>query len=204
METHRIGKTPRVRTTPVTRRSALGIASGGIVAASGLALSGRTAAGQATPAATPAVGSEPTGIDLGAPLIARHQIVVDAPLDVVWGLHIDVANWPTWNPDITDVTVERPIAPGASFRWSTAGLAIRSTVYALTDRVRILWGGTTSGIVGIHSWAFADTADGVLVRTEESWSGEPVEAELARAEAGLNASLVSWLGHLKTAAEAAS
>lgn len=107
-----------------------------------------------------------------------------------------MTNWPTWNPDISDVTEERPFAPGASFRWHTAGLAIQSTVYAVTERAMTLWGGTASGITGFHQWTFTETADGVLVRTEESWSGEPVQADVAGLQTGLDASLATWLGHL--------
>lgn len=142
-----------------------------------------------------------TIIDESAPVIARHEIEIRAPLAVVWDLHVDVLNWPAWNSDITDVTLEQPFAPGASFLWHTAGLSIRSTIYVVTERARTLWGGTVSGITGIHEWTFLETGDGVRVRTEESWSGEPVEANLAMAQTGLDQSLVSWLNHLKTAAE---
>ncbi|MBA3450101.1 MAG: SRPBCC family protein [Chloroflexia bacterium] len=148
----------------------------------------------------------PTGIDRTAPVIARHEIAIAAPLDVVWNLHIDVANWPSWNPDITGVTSEQPFAPDASFLWHTAGLEIRSTVYAVTEHARTLWGGDVAGIHGIHEWTFTTTGDSTRVATEESWSGEPVAANVAANVAamqnGLDQSLVSWLGHLKSAAEA--
>ena len=42
----------------------------------------------------------------------------------------------------------------------------------------------------------------MLVRTRESWTGEPVEADIAYAQDQLDASIVSWLRHMKTAAEA--
>ncbi|MEJ7837439.1 MAG: hypothetical protein WKF81_01415 [Thermomicrobiales bacterium] len=126
----------------------------------------------------------------------------NSSLDVVWALHTDVVSWPVWNPDITDVTLEQPFAAGLSFLWHTAGLAIRSTVCALTDHSRILWGGTVQRIVGTHLWPFVEIEGGVLVSTEESWSGEPVEANTANLQLGLDQSIVSWLQHLKTAAEA--
>ena len=40
--------------------------------------------------------------------------------------------------------------------------------------------------------------------TNESFAGEPVEADAAGMQSLLDASLVSWLGHLKAAAEAAA
>jgi hypothetical protein len=143
-----------------------------------------------------------TDIDASAPVVARHEIAIRAPLAVVWGLHVDVAAWPTWNPGITEVRVEQPFVPGASFRWNTAGLTIRSTIYDVVEHARTLWGGSVAGIMGIHEWRFAETADGVRVATVESWSGEPVEADTAALQAALDQSLVAWLKHLKDAAEA--
>ena len=134
--------------------------------------------------------------------MAHHEIAIGAPLDVVWDLFVDVEAWPTWNPDITAVVLERPITAGASFRWETAGISIRSTIYAMTERTMLLWGGPTVSILGVHQWLFTETPNGVLVRTRESWTGEPVEADIAYAQDQLDASIVSWLRHLKTAAEA--
>jgi Polyketide cyclase / dehydrase and lipid transport len=145
-----------------------------------------------------------TGIDATAPIVARHEVAIRAPLAVVWGLHVDVASWPTWNPDITDVTLDQPFAPDASFRWHTAGFSIRSTVYAVTERARTLWGGSVAGIMGIHEWTFTETADGVRVATAESWNGEPVEADTAALQAALDQSLIAWLRYLRDAAEATS
>ena len=143
-----------------------------------------------------------TNIDAGAPVISRQEIDIAAPLQVVLDLHTDVAAWPSWNPDISNVVLERPLAAGSSFRWSSGGLDIRSTVYALTERARILWGGTVQGIVGIHQWIFIETASGTHVATRESFNGEPVEANPAALQDALDASLVSWLGYLKSSAEA--
>lgn len=214
MNVQRIGRRFHARTAAMTRRTALGAVGGGIVAlglghrphptsAQATPASTPSASPEATPVALPPVGAETTSIDLGAPAIVRHEIAVGAPRDVVWDLFVDVEAWPTWNPDIAEATLERPIEAGASFRWLTAGLAIRSTILAMTERSMLLWAGPTSGILGIHQWIFTETADGTLVRTQESWTGEPVEADVAFAEAQLDASIVSWLEHLKTAAEAA-
>ena len=39
--------------------------------------------------------TDPTGVDRTAPVIARHEIEIEAPLDTVWQLHVDVNAWPT-------------------------------------------------------------------------------------------------------------
>jgi uncharacterized protein YndB with AHSA1/START domain len=144
----------------------------------------------------------PERIDTAAPVIARHEISIDAPLERLWRLHTDVDRWSLWQPDISAARSDGELAVGSTFRWSTAGLDIASTVYALEAPHLILWGGPAHGITGIHLWSFHPAPDGtVLVRTEESWDGEPVRADVPGIQRALDDSLEHWLGHLKKAAE---
>ena len=141
----------------------------------------------------------PTDVDRTAPVISDTQIDIDAPRNVVWRLHTDVNAWPTWQTDITDAALDQPLEPGGSFRWSTYGIAITSTVYAMEEGTRILWGGVGNGITGIHEWTFTDTSTGVHVTTTESFAGAPVTADTLNMQALLDQSLVSWLQQLKAA-----
>ncbi|RBO94054.1 SRPBCC family protein [Nocardia puris] len=56
----------------------------------------------------------------------------------------------------------------------------------------------------IHVWAFTVVDGGVLVRTEENWSGAQVEADVPTSTAFLGAGLETWLKDLKATAEARS
>lgn len=145
--------------------------------------------------------ANPTEIDRNAEAITDISIDIDAPRDQVWKLHTDVVAWPTWQRDITDVTLDGPLAPGASFTWSTYGMTITSTVYAMEEGSRILWGGTANGITGIHEWMFHDAPNGVHVTTTESFGGPPIAADTANMQALLDQSLESWLAQMKVAAE---
>ena len=143
----------------------------------------------------------PTAIDRAAPVIARHEIDIEAPLDGVWKLHVDVNAWPIWQTDITAAHINGALEPGVSFDWTSYGFSVTSTVYDVTEQTRVLWGGTSGGITGVHEWLFNETPDGVNVITSESFAGEPVDADAPGMQTLLDASLVAWLGHLKTAAE---
>jgi len=145
----------------------------------------------------------PTDIDRAAPVIAVHKIDIEAPLGSVWQLHTDVNAWPTWQTDITAAHLDGAFEPGVSFDWTSYGFSITSTVYVLAERSRVLWGGTSGGITGVHEWLFSETAT-VHVTTSESFAGEPVEADAAGMQTLLDASLVAWLGHLKAAAESSA
>jgi uncharacterized membrane protein len=147
----------------------------------------------------------PTGIDRDAPVIARHEIDINAPLDTVWRLHTDVNNWPAWQTDITAASLDGPFEPGSSFTWTSYGyFTVTSTIYAVAERARTLWGGLAQGIMGTHEWVFTQTPTGVHVATHESFSGQPVQADATGMQSALDKSLTDWLSHLKATAESMS
>ena len=146
----------------------------------------------------------PTAVDKSAPVVARHEVDIKAPLDRVWQLHIDVNSWPSWQQAITEAHMDGAFQPGNSFSWSSYGFAVTSHIYEVKDHSRTLWGGTAGGITGVHEWLFRETDDGVSVSTNESFAGDPVSADVEGMQRQLDASLIAWLEYLKSAAEARS
>ena len=142
-----------------------------------------------------------TGIDREAPIITHHQVDISAPLDVVWHLHVDVNEWPSWNQEITAAKIEGQFEQGNSFTWTSWDVTVTSTIHVVEDHSRTLWSGPAQGIMGIHEWRFEQTRNGVQVSTDESFSGDPVEADPDGLRAALDDSLVAWLRRLKTQAE---
>ena len=104
--------------------------------------------------------SIPTGVDGDAPVRAHHETDINAPLDTVWQLHADVNAWPTWQTDITAAHIDGAFQPGASFEWTSYGFTVVSTIYAVAECARVLWGGTAGGITGVHEWVFSQTPAG--------------------------------------------
>ena len=145
--------------------------------------------------------TNPSNVDLQAPVISKHEILIDAPLAVVWDLHTDVNGWTTWQTEITEAHIDGRLEPGNSFNWTSYNFPVRSTVYEVTEGKRVLWGGTADGITGIHEWQFAEKPSGVEVTTTESFSGDPVSADPEALQGILDSSLSAWLSHLKAAAE---
>lgn len=143
----------------------------------------------------------PSGIDETAPVISRHSIRIAAPIERVWQLHTDIDAWPRWQTDIESAQADGPVAPGSTFHWTTADLSIGSTVYAVEAPGRILWGGTAHGITAIHEWRFEAHGDETQVHNEESWSGDPVDADTENLRKVLGQSLDSRLERLRRTAE---
>jgi len=61
--------------------------------------------------------------------------------------------------------------------------------------------GLANNIVGRRVWEFTPHGTQVTVRTHESWSGEPVDADVEGLQQALDASLHAWLDNLKRRAE---
>lgn len=81
--------------------------------------------------------SQPT-LTRAAPVIAVHEVDIEAPLDMVWRLHTDVNAWPRWQTDITGAHIDAAFEPGVSFDWTSYGFSVTSTVYNLAARSRVL------------------------------------------------------------------
>ena len=143
----------------------------------------------------------PTDIDKRAPVLAHHEIEIQAPLETIWRLQTDVNGWPDWHTDVTAARLDGPFQPGASFTWTSGGFTVTSTIYSVAERARTLWGGLASGVMGIHEWVYRETPNGVHVSTQESFSGDPVAADVAGMQSILDKSLTDWLNDLKAAAE---
>ncbi len=174
-----------------------------IKGAAGTAAAGAAAGGAniiGSQSATP--GATPTGVDRSVPVLATHEISIDAPLTQVWALHIDVNHWPARQTDVTAARLDGPFEPGSSLTWTSFSFTVTSTIYQIENQVRVLWGGTSDGITGVHEWVFTETPTGTRVMTVESFAGAPVEADVTGMQRALDGSLTSWLQHLKTAAEA--
>ncbi|MFD9982331.1 SRPBCC family protein [Streptomyces massasporeus] len=194
------------------------------VAAVALALAGALAATAPTAHATDHGGNSPSrcggrGVDSGALIRYESDILIKAPLRTIWKLQTDVEGWPSWQPPVT--SMERlghgPLRKGSQFRWTTPApatpttpettLAITSTVQRVRNQDCILWKGPAIGEglridEGVHLWTFRKVEGGVRVHTEETWTGDQVEADVPTATEALGAGLEAWLRDLKATAEA--
>ncbi|AQZ62546.1 putative polyketide cyclase /reductase [[Actinomadura] parvosata subsp. kistnae] len=186
-----------------------------------LLAAGAGAADAATLDRTNSVTCRGKGIDPRAKLHHRTQILIKAPLRTVWNLHTDVERWPSWQEPVTSAKrLDRgSLRKGSKFRWTTPApatpatpattLVITSTVKDLKRGACVRWSGPAVGEglridKGVHVWTFTEVKGGVLVRTEESWTGGQIEADPETSIKYLAPGLDLWLTALKSAAEARS
>ena len=184
-----------------------------------LAIAAPAQAQTATPSPSPSSTCRGEGVDPGALIRHRTDTVIKAPLSTVWKLQTDVERWPTWQAPV--LTMKRlapgPLRKGSRFRWTTPApatpttpettLNIASTVRQLQRCSCILWKGPAIGDglridEGVHVWTFTKVKGGVRVHTEETWTGDQVEADVPTATDALGRGLEQWLRDLKATAEA--
>ncbi|MEV6521826.1 SRPBCC family protein [Longispora sp. NPDC051575] len=159
------------------------------------------------------------GVDPAARIRYRTEVMIEAPLRTVWGLQTTVRDWPSWQPPVTSARRldPGPLREGSRFRWTTpvpATPGTPATTLVITSTVRqaqygrcLRWTGPAIGEglridQGTHVWTFTEVDGGVLVRTEETWVGAQVEADVPTSTAYLGMGLEDWLRNLKTTAEA--
>ncbi|HEY2695642.1 MAG TPA: SRPBCC family protein [Pseudonocardiaceae bacterium] len=179
-------------------------------------LVGVAAPAQAAPAPLTCQGQ---GVDQTAVLHHEAETFIKAPLRTVWQVQTDVMGWPAWQRAVSSMRKldPGPLRPGSRFRWTTPApattstpattLVVTSTVQNVARDRCVRWMGPAIGPGlridrGTHVWNFTPARGGVVVRTEESWTGQQIESDPATAIKYLAPGLDLWLADLKKAAEA--
>ena len=140
-------------------------------------------------------------VDASAPAVARAEIEVSAPRDVIWRVLTDIEAWPSWNPDVTSASLDGALAGGTRFRWKAGPGTITSTFRHVEPPRLIAWSGTTFGIKAVHVHRLDERDDATIVTSEESWDGLLVRLLRRRLAKTLDESVRSGLQHLKAEAE---
>ncbi len=148
------------------------------------------------------IGVAEIDIDRNAPIWESAEIRISAPLETIWAVLTDFANWPKWNKTVTRMSVNGPVTAGTEFRWKDGGANIVSTIQEVSPKTRIVWTGRTFGMKAIHVWSFRPENDGVVVKTEESFAGVLPRILKSQMRRLLKKSLEEGLSSLKSECEA--
>lgn len=140
-------------------------------------------------------------IEQNAPLVARKEIIINAPVEQVWQKLTDFKNWPKWQKDIFKVQVSGPLKRGTKLKWLALGALISSTIHTAEENKSLGWSGITIGMRAIHNWYFESQGDTTKVVTEESLAGILPPLIKAFQPQFLDHNLESALKSLKAAVE---
>lgn len=142
--------------------------------------------------------------DRQAPVYSREEVVIAADPETVWKVVSSIEEWPDWNPDVREASIEGETAEGVNFRWKAGPGTIRSTL-RWVDRPHVLaWTGKTLGIPAIHVYRLTATDGHTRVVLEESWDGILARFLRKSFQKMLDKAVREGLQALKTEAESRS
>lgn len=137
-----------------------------------------------------------------APVLSGSQIEITAPVEVVWKTLTDISNWPAWQKDVTETTVDGNIVEGTVFRWKAGGLSFKSQIHTCWPHRAFGWTGTTIGAHAVHNWTFIQKdSTTTIVKVEESLGGMFPKLFRKNFQKNLDQGLKKNLLELKEAAE---
>ncbi len=140
-------------------------------------------------------------INKKAPLVARKELFIEATTAAVWQRLADIGSYSQWHPGVDAITLDGPVAPGASFALKGGSVTWHATVRVVEPERRLEWTGGTMGAQAIHKWELRPQGDGTLVMTEESLQGWLAWVFKLVKPGFLEETLVASLEALKQAAE---
>ncbi len=109
-------------------------------------------------------------------VFAHNEIVIKAPVGIVWRLLIQAESWPEWYPNSADIHFLSHAGPNlrdrSRIRWNTFGTRITSKVLEFEPETRLAWNAHGIGVDAYHAWLLTPLADGSThVLTEETQNG---------------------------------
>ena len=129
-----------------------------------------------------------------------QSTIVNAPIEKVWEVLIDVENWKSWNPDIKKVKVSK-IEEGASFKMQTLKSGDFVSRFEKISKPDVIsWTSRWAWIKAIQVWTLEKTEEyQTIVTVEESMQGFLIPLFISHYR--LHFSLINWLSHLKEEVE---
>lgn len=140
-------------------------------------------------------------INSSAPVVSSRTIQIDTDIQSVWSILTNINSWSTWQKEIRNAELKEPLAPGASFQWTSGGTRIRSTVHSLNYCRSFGWIGKAAGTRAIHNWTLSQLNGHTEVVVEESMEGPMAHLLRKFLQKNLDRGMESWLDLLKKACE---
>lgn len=108
----------------------------------------------------------------GAPIEASSTIIIEASRERVWHILVDVARWPRWQPDISNVDGASTLAIGTTFTWKTGGTVIHSRIALFAPPNAVAWTGRAATARAIHVFVLTPLGPNrTKVESRESMDG---------------------------------
>lgn len=111
-------------------------------------------------------------IDEKAAIKASGEITINAPIEHVWNVLVDLSSWPKSDPNFSDVRLESTVSVGAKASFKIKGFPIRGTFAVVSPNQELTWVGTSLWTKAIDRHLVeARSNEATRLYLEESLSG---------------------------------
>ncbi|SNS69731.1 Polyketide cyclase / dehydrase and lipid transport [Ekhidna lutea] len=138
-------------------------------------------------------------INENASIRDMHSIIINADIDKVWKILVNMEDWPKWNPEVKKVTKEGELAEGTVFKWVQGRTHGVSQIQALSKPNLLTWTSKASMVKRIYVWTLESDEGQTIATVSASFQGFMVV--LAQNHQKVYDELLSWLECLKNKAE---
>jgi len=140
-------------------------------------------------------------INKSAPVIARKEMLINAPVEQVWHKLTSIKDWTKWQSSISYTQIDSLPNKGVPFTWTSDGISFHSVIHTNNKFQGFGWTGTTWGAQAIHNWYFITEGDKTKVIVEESLQGLLVDILTDYFQNNLNTGMQISLNELKISCE---
>lgn len=139
-------------------------------------------------------------INENASIRDSHSAIINADIDKVWNILVDMESWPNWNSDVKKLTVEGgEVKEGAIFKWVQGRTHGTSQIQSLKKPSTIAWTSKAKMVKRIYVWSLESDENQTIATVSASFQGAFVI--VAQNHQKVYNELLGWLECLKKAAE---
>ena len=128
----------------------------------------------------------------------RQSIIINAPIQRVWDVLININRWHDWYHDIKDASCEK-VEVGAPFEWSLKSTHLHSNFQLVEEPTRLAWTGKSKMVKAIHVWDLESADDQTILTAEKSIEGFLIP--VFNRQSKVHDDLMAWIEALKVEAE---
>jgi hypothetical protein len=111
------------------------------------------------------------------PVIIQAEVTIQAPLPVVWQVFSHLEEWKEWNTACNSCrfTAGEKLVEGACFTFVVKPIIfpvrVEPRVVSCEPGREVVWEGERLGIRAVHTWRFEEHAEGVVLKSTETFKG---------------------------------
>lgn len=125
--------------------------------------------------------------------------MIDAPVDKVWDVLVNVKEWETWNPYTKSAATSAKLQKDTPFSWGWNGHKHRSTVRRCRAPFSLAWTSHTFWIRKIIVWELEDSENKTIATLSASMQGLLII--FMNSHVKVHDELIEWLELLKMESE---